>query len=318
MTGEAGVVVAGAGGYLGGRLVRALVAGGAGVVALVRKQRPWLALAGVEQVEVDLRQPSTALDAALDGSGALVHLAGPSEVHAAADPAAVLADTVAITTELAAAAARAGVARVVYLSTVHVYGARAEPGAVLTEDLRPEPRHPYAIARLASEHALRGLGLDPVCLRLTNSVGAPADVEVDRWTLVVNDLCRQAAVSGELRLRTDGLQWRDFIALDDAVGIVAAVVAGAAPPGTWNLGTGTATTVRDVASLVADAFEAATGARPPLHAPPAGGDAPAPYRVDVSGLAGFGLSASTPLRSAVEQTARFCIEHRDALRRLAS
>ena len=58
---------------------------------------------------------------------------------------------------------------------MHVYGARVREDAVLTEDLRPEPRAPYAVARLASEHlvAAHGGDMEVVCLRLTNSLGAP-------------------------------------------------------------------------------------------------------------------------------------------------
>lgn len=302
---EGRVVVAGAGGYVGGRLVAELRARAVDVVPVVRHWRPWL---GDGQCAVDLRQPSDELDAALAGADAVVHLAGPSEVVAARDPAAVLADTLAITTTLGTATAGTGT-RFVYLSTIHVYGERAQPGAHLTEDLRCEPRHPYAIARLASEHALRGLGVDPVCLRLTNSVGAPVDTAVDRWSLVVNDLCRQAATEGVLRLRTDGLQWRDFVALADAVRIVGDIALGAGSPGVWNLGSGTATTVRDAAALVADAFERLTGTRPPLEAPAPAAAPPAAHTVDVSGLVGQGLEATTPLAAAVDEIAAFCVAH---------
>jgi UDP-glucose 4-epimerase len=306
------VVVAGAGGYVGGRLVEELVERpGVDVVAIARKPRPWLE--HVEQRSVDLRERVPGLADALAGADAVVHLAGPSEVLAAAEPERVLADTVAISSNLGSAARDAGCGRFVYLSTTHVYGTRVTPGAVLTEDMRPEPRHPYAIARLASEHALAGLGIDPVCLRLTNSVGAPVHAEVDRWTLVVNDLCRQAVSTGELRLNTDGTQWRDFVSLADAARIIADLALGAGRPGVWNLGSGTAWRVRDVAGLVADTYERLTGERPPVVAPDPTSDPEAPPTVDVSGLAGDGLSSTTPLEAAVEEIAEFCLEHRDAL-----
>ena len=82
------------------------------------------------------------------------------------------------------------------------------PGAVLDEHLRAEPRSAYAISRLACEHALAAaLGPDTelVVLRLTNSVGAPADAAVDRWSLVANDLARQGARDGTLTLRSHGV-----------------------------------------------------------------------------------------------------------------
>lgn len=309
------VVVAGAGGYLGGRLVAELAARpDLEPVALVRTRRPWLE--PVPQVAVDLLAPGPELAAALEGASAVVHLAGPSEVHAAEHPERVLAETVAIGALLGRAAAEAGAARFVYLSTTHVYGARVQPGAVLTEDLRPEPRHPYAIARLASEHHLAAIVEDLVALRLTNTVGAPADVAVDRWTLVVNDLCRSAATEGVLRLRSDGTQWRDFVALGDAVRTIAELTSGAGRPGVWNLGSGRATTVREVAGLVQDAFERLTGTRPPLEAPDPTGPPSEPPHVDVTAMAADGLACTTPLEVAVAEIAAFCWQHRDELARL--
>src|SRR3546814_2666382 len=73
---------------------------------------------------------------------------------------------------------------VVVASTVHVYGAALRPGATVDHRTVPEPRHPYAVARLAGEHLVAGLVPSPVAVRLTNAVGAPLDGRVDRWTLV--------------------------------------------------------------------------------------------------------------------------------------
>src|SRR6202000_3488021 len=100
---------------------------------------------------------------------------------------------------VARAARDAGVARLVYLSTVHVYGDRMAPGVTLTEDMRPEPRSAYAISRLAFEQVSAGLtsgACDLVVLRLSNSVGAPRHPSVDRWSLLANDLARQGALDG--------------------------------------------------------------------------------------------------------------------------
>ena len=116
---------------------------------------------------------------------------------AARDPSAALGSTVIASERLAEACAAAGVQRLVYLSTVHVYGARMAAGATLSEDMRAEPRSAYAISRLASEHIVSTLAAgayELVILRLTNSVGAPADPSVDRWSLVANDLARQGAL----------------------------------------------------------------------------------------------------------------------------
>jgi UDP-glucose 4-epimerase len=300
------IAVTGAGGYLGGRLVMHLLANGVPVRALVRHRRPWLEYDGVEQVVGDISD--------LGDASAVVHLAAANEVKAAADPGGTTAEAIVAAQQVAAAAVASGVTRVVLASTVHVYGARIVDGARLTEDLRCEPRHPYAVARLACEHLLAttllGSDTELVTLRITNGVGAPADPSVDRWTLLVNDLSRAAVSSGRLELRTPGLQWRDFVAISDVCRIATAACDGTTmPAGTYNVGSGVPRTVRDVADLVADSVETRTGRRPPVDAPNATAPAPEPYLVDVSLIAARGLlEHPTPLEEAVDETVAACLD----------
>lgn len=309
------MLVTGAGGYIGSGLVATLREQDWEVRAAAREPASHL---DVEQVVGDLSGDAEAAAAACEGVDAVVHLAGDNEVVAARNPAKALGDTVLATERIVEAAAAARVKRFVYMSTVHVYGQRMVEGATLTEDLRPEPRAPYAIARLASEHlaaALAPSGTEVVVLRLTNSLGAPAHPAVDRWTLVSNDLCRQGALTSGLELRSSGVQWRDFVALRDVRAIVVAACRadGPLPPGTYNLGSGKPMTIRDLAGLIQDAFERVTGIRPELTAPEPGPNRPDPYFVSVERTARRGVTADTPVADAVEETVRFCIEHKEAL-----
>jgi UDP-glucose 4-epimerase len=289
------VVITGARGYIGGRLVGHLETRGDHSLRLIDRSN-----AG------DLKE-------ACAGADAVVHLAGANEILTAENPEEALAETVSTTWQTARAAAEGGVRRFVYVSTVHVYGAALE-GAVLDERVLPAPRGAYAVARLASEHAAGSHDVDLVVLRLTNAVGAPDRPDVQRWTLVANDLCRQAALTGALRLRSHGWQWRDFVPMADVVGILeAALDPPAVPAGTFNLGSGTPTTVRGLAELVQDAFESLTGERPPLHAPDGPDERPKTHRVSVQRLADLGLRAGGELAAAVEETASFCLAHRGEL-----
>ena len=312
------MLVTGAGGYVGSGLVAALARGRWDVRAALRESAAYVE---VPQVVADLAEDAEAARRACEGADAVVHLAGENEVIAARRPAAALAATVLATERMVEAATAAGVRRFVYMSTMHVYGERIAEDAVLTEDLRPEPRALYAVARLASEHVASALstgGMELVVLRLTNSLGAPVHPSVDRWTLVANDLCRQGALTGRLELRSSGVQWRDFVALADVHAVVAAACRfdpPALPPGTYNLGSGTPMTVRALAGLIQDAFERQTGVRPELVAPAPEGRPPRPYTVSVERLAAHGIHAETPVQQAVEETVRFCIEHKEALPR---
>ena len=311
-------MLTGASGYVGGRLIPRLQSAGWDVHGIVRDPAPAL---GIEHTVCDLASEAAngALAAACDGAEAVIHLAGENEVVASARPAEALASTVMATERVAEACARAGTRRLIYVSTVHVYGARISPGAELSEEMRAEPRSAYAISRLASEHvaaATSGQSYDLVTFRLTNSVGAPADPAVNRWMLVANDLCREGALTGRLTLRSSGTQWRDFVALSEVCSALVLAADGAAhalPPGTYNLASGRATTVRTLAELIQEAFERETGERPTLRAPDPEPNPPGPYHVSVERAARHGLRLAQRLADAVAETVRFCLEHREEL-----
>jgi len=308
------VLVTGAGGYVGGRLVGALSeAPGLSVRALVRRPAPWLVTDDV--VVGDLVADDDVARLACMGCDAVVHLAGPNEAVDPADAEAAVTDTIVAARRVTAGAHAAGCRRIVYVSTVHVYGTAMVEGAVIDEATVPAPVHDYAIARLAAEHTIRAHAseVDVVIVRLTNSVGAPVHPTVARWTLVANDLCRQAATTGQLSLKTHGFQWRDFVAMTDVCRMLAGCLSTSISSGTYNLGSGEPTTIRTLAALVQDAFEALTGDRPPLTVPPPSAQPPNPYVVAVDRLHAAGLSPTCSLASAVAETAAFCLEHRDTL-----
>jgi UDP-glucose 4-epimerase len=302
------VLVTGAGGYIGQRITRRLAEHGVDVRALVRTPVPWPD--GVDEMVGDLvRDPDVARAAAL-GVDAVVHLAGANEVAAAEDPEGSTAATVLAAERIAAS----GAPRVIYLSTIHVCGAGLREGAVISETSDAAPVHPYAAARFACEQVFGQSGVPSLIFRLTNGVGAPSRPDVQRWSLVANELCREGAIAGRLTLRTSGVQWRDFVALADVESIVQALVEPSAfQPGLCNLGSGHSVTVRHLAEMIQDSFEAYGLPRPELHAPEPPSELPGPYRVDVGHLATLGVSADTPLRAAIDETVQFCVAHRQAL-----
>jgi dihydroflavonol-4-reductase len=115
-------LMTGATGFIGGRLARQLVARGHDVVALVREPRRALPLEdlGVELAPGDIRDAGS-VRAAMRGADGVFHLAAWYRVGAR-DSSEAESINVAGTRTVLAAARDAGVARIVYTSTVAVFG----------------------------------------------------------------------------------------------------------------------------------------------------------------------------------------------------
>jgi UDP-glucose 4-epimerase len=89
----------------------------------------------------------------------------------------------------------------------------------ITEATLTKPIHPYSITHRSSEDFVFASNhqgkIKGIVVRLSNSFGAPISPNVNRWTLLVNDLCKQLVEKKQMTLLTSGIQKRDFITLDD-------------------------------------------------------------------------------------------------------
>ncbi len=215
----ASVLITGGSGYVGGRIVRRLADRKDIVLRIGARKRegvfpPWLAC--LSPIALDMIS-SDSLESACSGVGTIIHLAALNEIDSSSDPERALLVNGLGTLKLLQAAEQAGVSRFIYFSTAHVYGAPL--AGAITERSLPRPVHPYAITHHIAEDFVLAAhdrrALTGIVVRLSNGYGAPADSSVNRWSLLVNDLCRQAVTSRVLTLRSSGQQRRDFIALED-------------------------------------------------------------------------------------------------------
>ena len=173
------VLVTGAGGFVGRVLCPELSAAGFEVIAAARRRSAIPARVAFRPIP-DLG-PATDWGPALAGIEAVVHLAAlvhqaergagrfrPGGKRASEQLAAYRRVNTEGTRRLAAAAARAGVRRFVYLSTAKVNGERTTDHPFRETD-GPAPQGPYATSKWEAEEALRdvaaGSGLEPVVLR---------------------------------------------------------------------------------------------------------------------------------------------------------
>lgn len=306
------ILITGGLGYVGGRVARHLAAVPGQVLRLTsRKSHPAPAWLGDGRVLAwDSAEPD--LGGLLDGVDTVVHFAALNEIDSTRDPLLALQVNGNDTVRLLLAAQAAGVRRFIYFSTAHVYGAPLV-GAI-NERTLPRPVHPYAISHKVAEDfvlAQRDLGkIEGVVFRLSNGFGAPIDAAVNRWTLIANDLCRQAVTTGKLVLKSSGLQRRDFVTLADVSRCVEHAVTlpnEQLGDGLFNLGGECVLSMYEMAEVIARRSEAVLGFRPPIERPaPAPGETAPDLAFDIGKLKATGFALAGSVDAEIDATLRLC------------
>lgn len=266
-------VVTGGAGFIGSHLVEALTARGDAVRVLddLSTGSPENLPASVELVRADLADAES-VRRIVAGAAVVFHLGAIASVQRSIeDPPLIHRVCGTGTLNVLEAARREGVRRVVYASSAAVYG--VPDGPVQSESAALRPLSPYAAAKLAGEFYLQAFtachGLETVALRFFNVYG-PRQRADSPYSGVIA-LFLAALLEGRTpTIFGDGLQSRDFVAVED---VVQALLLAAESPGAsgrvYNVGTGRSVTLLD---LIA-ALNALLGTTvQPAHAPPRTGD----------------------------------------------
>jgi nucleoside-diphosphate-sugar epimerase len=185
------------------------------VALLVREERAAAALAGPRRTVVRGGvDDERALVALAEGADVVFHVAG---MIAARTEAEFLAANRDGTAAVARACARAGVRRLVYVSSLAVTGP-SEAGRPVHDDTRPRPVTPYGRSKLAGEEALRASGVAHAIVRPPVVYG-PRDRQILRLF--------RLAKRGLVPLLGDGTQ---LLSLIHAADLADALVAAADAP----------------------------------------------------------------------------------------
>ncbi|MFG3438306.1 NAD-dependent epimerase/dehydratase family protein [Nonomuraea sp. NPDC047897] len=259
------VLVTGGAGLIGSRIMRLLTALGADAVALDRMDaypHPVNDLFGLDPARVitgDVCQSDTVRPLVNDAEY-VIHAAAYADVAACTrQPAAACAANVCGTQTViqevqAASAAR----RMVFISSAAVYGDPAEgQGPVeFCEDQPPHPISVYGNAKLWGETEARlrltGGGVGFCVLRYFSVYGDPQVPKPGSHSWMVACLAMRAHLGLPLLLHGGGHQVRDMVHVEDiARATVLALVAEQAAGQTINVGSGIATSVRQIAERIA-------------------------------------------------------------------
>jgi UDP-glucose 4-epimerase len=250
------VLVTGGAGFVGGALVRRLVASGAKVTVL---DDLFTGLAETVPSSAQLVVGSVAdqdlVNELVGGASVVFHLAARNIIASTKDPRNDFGTNIGGTLNVLLAAREFRTERVVYTGTTSVYG---NPRSIpINEDDPVVVLSPYAVSKLAGENYCHAFyetyGLPVAVVRYSNVYGIGQRPDNPYCGVVAKFF--DAANSGRpLQIHGDGEQTRDYTFIDDAVD--ATLLAGMQPRAegeVFNVGTGIETSVNDLAKLIGEA-----------------------------------------------------------------
>jgi nucleoside-diphosphate-sugar epimerase len=269
---DSSIAVTGGCGFIGSHLVAELARRGARRIVVIDslrygKRENLPADVPVEIVQHELGFGDVAeLLRALGGVDQLFHLAAEKHNQSKDDPSRVLRSNVEGTATLYTAAARAGVKKIVFSSSLYAYG-RLDGPPMLESEI-PLPRTVYGISKLTGEHLLaffgREHGLEHVTLRYFFVYGPRQFAGTGYKSVIVKSFER--LIRGEPAvIFGDGLQSLDYVYVDDAVDATCRAMEAPISGELLNVGSGVATRVGDLVALIT---RVAGGAPAPEHGPP--------------------------------------------------
>ncbi|CAN5607233.1 hypothetical protein BH10ACT11_BH10ACT11_14690 [soil metagenome] len=244
------VLVTGGSGFIGSHVVDKLRDAGHTPRIYDLNPSPHHAEGEIETVIGDLHD-TQALVTAMEGCSAVVHLAAAADVGIVAENPVASEDVNARgTLSVLEAAREAKLPRVVYGSTIWVYGESGE-GVIDEEAPLGMPKHLYTASKLAGEmycSSYRELYDVPfTILRFGIPYGPRA-----RPAAVIPIFVRKALAGEPLTLAGDGMQTRRFVYVEDLAEGVVAGLADCAEDRIYNLASDVTVTIKDLAETVGE------------------------------------------------------------------
>ena len=283
-------IVTGSTGLIGAALVRTLAARGDHVVAAARNvekaKRLFAGLKGIDVVEWDVTRPfdKSRLSLPSPSGACLIHAAAETASRGFVEsPVETIATIVDGTRNVLELARTARLGKVVFLSTMEVYGAPTsdpvaegdfgvlDPAAVRSS----YPEEKRLAENLCAAYA-KEFGVDVTIARLTQTFG-PGVVRGD--TRVFAQFAEAVLEKRDIVLHTEGRTARCYCYIDDAVSAILTLAAKGAPGEAYNVANpATFCTIREMADMLA-------AAHPPTR-----------VVVDLAGAAGRGYAPEFRMR----------------------
>ncbi len=117
------------------------------------------------------------------------------------------------------------VKKFIFLSSIRVVSDNYQ--GLITENMAVNPSSDYGKLKNEIETYLRvkksANNMSKIILRITNGYGYPIHNLSDCWNLVVMNICKQAIENGEIKLKSSGQAYKDFIPISTIAKVVNAI-----------------------------------------------------------------------------------------------
>ena len=245
------IVVTGGAGFIGAHLISALCDRWDADVVAIDNERSgdWRRVtAPCARVTEDLASlSSTRYEEICDEADLVFHLAAEKYNSSKSTPERVIDVNVSATERLFTAAARVGVPKVVFTSSLYAYGSMGpEP---MSERQLPAPTTVYGMSKIAGEHLLRVArrdhGLAWSVARLFFVYGPRQFAEGGYKSVILSNFER-LRVGDRPTIYGDGTQALDYVYIDDVVDALLRLADRQHDGQLYNIGSGEATTVNDL------------------------------------------------------------------------
>lgn len=211
---------------------------------------------GVTVVEGDIRDP-IALQQAARGVDIIFHHAAVVSVSRSVDAPRGSNETNLDASLLVLEQARQEDARVVVASSAAIYGHPSD--LPVPETASTDPTSPYGVQKLALDQYTRLYedlyDLPTVALRYFNAYGPR---QQGPYSGVISTFLEQARAGEPITIEGDGEQTRDFVHVSDIVRANLQAATTDNVGGAYNIGTGSRTSVRELAELIRDATDSSS------------------------------------------------------------
>jgi UDP-glucose 4-epimerase len=319
------VVVTGGAGFVGSHIVDLLVEARCREIVVIDNMirgRPEnladaMVRGSVEVIDGDIRD-SKLLARVVPGTDTVFHQAALRITHCAAEPRAAMEVMVNATFDLIEACVAAGVRKLVMASSASVYGmADAFP---TTENSAPYAnRTLYGAAKIFAEGLLRSYSdmkdLDYVALRYFNVYGPRMDIH-GRYTEVMIRWMERLAAGLSPMVFGDGLQTMDMVHVRDVARANVLAATSSASDVALNIGTGTETSLLQLAHLLARAM-----GHPDIHTVHEAERAVNPVRRRLADISAaerlIGFSPTIPIETGIDELVNWWKQERSAGSRAA-